>query len=609
MTKRKLTQYEIENLLNESDSEFDSDDSLADCDWLPENAPGDESSSDDESSESDDRILFTALQPQVLDEEEDEADEAVQGSGDDCWGDFAGRQQSFPFCGQKGVQRNVSRESSPMDIYQLLINDEVINHIVLETNRYANQTITSKPPTKNSRLYKWTDTNPEEVKKFLGLVQWMGLVRLGTLESYWAKHGIYKQCIPRLIMPRNRFQALLSMIHFSNNEEIQQGDRLAKIQPLVELLQKNFQHFFTPDEDIVIDETLIPWRGRLIFRQYIPNKAHRYGVKLFKLCSVDGYTWAMKIYSGKSRTGERELGLAKNVCLELLQGLLNQGRTLYVDNFYSSYELALCLLEKQTHVVGTLRAKKKGISKEVLDAKLKRGEAISREDENGVVVLKWRDTRDVRMLTTKHAPTMVPINLPQSQTSPGPQANPMTNQPSTSATPDQPQSSNRRRRSQKTTEKPLPIIAYNKAKAGIDLSDQMASYVTTMRKGVKWYRKLGIELILGVAVVNAWVMYKRLTLNKIQIRSFREVLAAKLLQIDIASQTQRRSSDNTHLLLKRVDESGKKIRRHCNVCYAKYSKEGGRKEARRLAKMVHTYCDKCPDQPQMCQDCFNSHQK
>ena len=258
MTKRKLTQYEIENLLNESDSEFDSDDSLADCDWLPGNAPGDESSSDDESSESDDRILSTALQPQVLDEEEDEADEAVQGSGDDCWGDFAGRQQFFPFCGQKGVQRNVSRESSPMDIYQLLINDEVINHIVLETNRYANQTITSKSPTKNSRLYKWTDTNPEEVKKFLGLVQWMGLVRLGTLESYWAKHGIYKQCIPRLIMPRNRFQALLSMIHFSNNEEIQQGDRLAKIQPLVELLQKNFSIFLHQTRILSLMRLLFP---------------------------------------------------------------------------------------------------------------------------------------------------------------------------------------------------------------------------------------------------------------------------------------------------------------------------------------------------------------
>ena len=39
-----------------------------------------------------------------------------------------------------------------MDIYQLLVNDEIINHIVLETNRYAKQVTTSNTPTKNSTL-------------------------------------------------------------------------------------------------------------------------------------------------------------------------------------------------------------------------------------------------------------------------------------------------------------------------------------------------------------------------------------------------------------------------------------------------------------------------
>ena len=67
----------------------------------------------------------------------------------------------------------------------------------------------------------------------------------------------------------------------------------------------------------------------------------------------------------------------------------------------------------------------------------------------------------------------------------------------------------------KATEKPLSFMVYNKAKAVIDFFDQMASYITTMRKGVKWYSKLGIELILGVAVVNACVMYKHVTRKKI----------------------------------------------------------------------------------------------
>ena len=60
----------------------------------------------------------------------------------------------FPFLAKEGMQENLSSKSSPAEIYQLLVNDEILNRIVLETGRYAKQVITSNPPTKNSRLYK-----------------------------------------------------------------------------------------------------------------------------------------------------------------------------------------------------------------------------------------------------------------------------------------------------------------------------------------------------------------------------------------------------------------------------------------------------------------------
>lgn len=188
--------------------------------------------------------------------------------------------------------------------------------------------------------------------------------------------------------------------------------------------------------DIVIDETLVPWRGRLVFRQYIPNKAHKYGIKLFKLCSSEGYTYDLSIYSGKSLDGIREVGLAQKVCERLTSGLRNQGRTLYVDNFYTSYGLALFFLKEKTHVVGTLRANKKNMPKDVMDAKLKRGEVIAKEDSNGIVVLKWKDTRDVRLLSTKHSPELVDVDDEADE--PGP--------------------SNRSKR-RKRTNKPLAIVA------------------------------------------------------------------------------------------------------------------------------------------------------
>ena len=78
---------------------------------------------------------------------------------------------------------------------------------------------------------------------------------------------------------------------------------------------------FVPGENYVINETVVPWRGSLVFSQ--PNKAHKYGIKLFKLCTSEGYTWARKVHSGKSEIYDKNNGLAAKVCKDLSQGLLN----------------------------------------------------------------------------------------------------------------------------------------------------------------------------------------------------------------------------------------------------------------------------------------------
>ena len=162
-------------------------------------------------------------------------------------------------------------------------------------------------------------------------------------------------------MSRNRFQLLLFCLHFSNNEESLPSNRLAKIATVLDLMNENFQSLYKPGEEVVINETLIPWRGRLVFRQYIPNKAHKYGIKLFKLYSIEGYTYNLSVYTGQSQDGTRQVVLAKKVCTNLMSSLLNEGRTLYVNNFYTSCKLATSFLRQKTHVVGTVRPRKKNM--------------------------------------------------------------------------------------------------------------------------------------------------------------------------------------------------------------------------------------------------------
>lgn len=130
---------------------------------------------------------------------------------------------------------------------------------------------------------------------------------------------------------------------------------------------KNYQNVYTPGEKVCIDESLVAWRGRLIFRQYIPNKRAKYGIKVFKLCTEKGYTWNLIVYCGKSKEPNTEV--SEKVVLSLAEGLFNEGRTMYADNYYTSVTLALRMRKRKTHLVGTLRSNRKYLPKGVTNTK------------------------------------------------------------------------------------------------------------------------------------------------------------------------------------------------------------------------------------------------
>lgn len=113
-----------------------------------------------------------------------------------------------------------------------------------------------------------TDIN--EVRHFLGILIYMGYNVLPNISDYWKSTRIKTSQMGK-IMSLNRFQLLLSMLHFSNNEDAPIGDRLFKVQNLIDLLTENFQMCVFPAKDC-IDETMIPLVGRLVFRQYNKQK-------------------------------------------------------------------------------------------------------------------------------------------------------------------------------------------------------------------------------------------------------------------------------------------------------------------------------------------------
>ena len=233
------------------------------------------------------------------------------------WTDVSGTTlRSFPFTGKPAI--NFTGEPTPIGCYKAIVDQEVVDLIVTETNRFSEQKL---------GRHKWKATTGDEIMKFLGLVCYVGLVKYPKISDYWTKKKIYKNAVVPKIMARNRFQQLLRFIHFADNEIADHQDRLYKLRPLVERLCKNFSGLQIPDEMLAIDKTMIKFRGRLLFRQYIPGKSSKYGIKLFKICDPDGYTYKVMVYTGKEKgASENDVRASDRAVLSLVDEYLDEGR-------------------------------------------------------------------------------------------------------------------------------------------------------------------------------------------------------------------------------------------------------------------------------------------
>lgn len=208
-------------------------------------------------------------------------------------------------------------------IFCEIIDNEVIQLMVTETNRYALQ-ISNNLLSPISRLKRWKPGTAEDIQKFLGVYLLTGILNFPTIETYWKKDKLYHHpLLHEIKMSYNRFALILKCWHFTNNaEERESQDRLYKILPVVDKIIHNCRK--VPGELIAVDESMVGFRGRLGFRQYNPQKSNKYGIKIYKLCTESGYTWSYRIYSGQDHQIQ---GLDKpgSVVITLSDGLLNEG--------------------------------------------------------------------------------------------------------------------------------------------------------------------------------------------------------------------------------------------------------------------------------------------
>ncbi|XP_026746249.1 piggyBac transposable element-derived protein 4-like [Trichoplusia ni] len=456
--------------------------------------------------------------------------------------------------------------ANPIDYFIFFFTEDFLTMICTETNAQAqrlisrhNQEVSSRRSRDFARISGWKQVTVCELKIFLGLLFHMGTIPLSRLQDYWKKDRLFSIPIFGKQMSRNRFLLILRCLHFTSEEESE--DPMFKVRSVIDYFNNKMTECYYPAAQLSLDESMVLWRGRLSFRQFIKNKRHKYGIKLYMLTEPDGLVLKFRVYAGGKDTDVSGKGHAEKVVMELLQGKLNNGHELYMDNFYNSFGLAKKLLDHNTYCTGTLRKDLKENPQEIRKKNIKKGENISMFRE-GVHVGVWKDKRVVTYITTQYKDRMVPVQNKRGQ----------------------------------VTQKPEAISKYNDYMSGVDMQDQLLAYYPCERKTLRWYLKLAIHTF-QLLFLNSMKMYNKYSgQRKMSLYDYRMNVINALLPENVPGN--RPSNTQTHKIKKATEttSNGRLKRKTCRQC----TKNKKRTDS-------PWYCDTCPDKPGLCVECFENY--
>lgn len=397
----------------------------------------------------------------------------------------------FIFTGSTALPNEIVSLDSPLQYFNFFFTDNLIEKICHETHKYSVQLDPNKP-------FFITKT---ELRKFLGICILMSLVHVPNSRNYWNEILGNRTIIDT--MPVKHFEMIRKYLHFNDNElavpkDDIRHDRLHKIRPILDSFNERCAQV-PLEESLSVDEQMCATKVKHFLKQYMPNKPHKWGYKLFILAGVSGFSYHAEIYSGlendhllRGQLGEKDLGPSANIVMRLARNIPeNCHYKLYFDNYYTTLPLLVELEKKGIHCLGTFRRNRfpgvKLLSEKEANKKPRGYSEECNATVEGVNIsaIGWKDNRIVSLASTFVGKT--------------------------------PETSVKRfdRKEHKNIQVDCPdiVTVYNRHMGGVDLLDSLIGRYRNKMKSKKWYFRLFYHL-LDLTIVNSWLLYRRANQQK-----------------------------------------------------------------------------------------------
>ena len=443
-----------------------------------------------------------------------------------------------------GVKSCAKEAKAIIQCWNLFVSEDILNIIVENTNKYI-----AKVESKYSRERAARPTDVIEIRALLGLLYLAGCLKSNRLSTkdMWARNGTGIE-IFWLTMSEQRFLFLLRCIRFDDldtRDARKATDKLAPIRDVFTIFVNNCKRAYTMGKYGTIDEKLEAFRGRCAFKQYMPKKPNKYGLKIFALVDAKTrYTLNLEPYVGKQPEGPfRVENDASSIVLRLIEPISGTSRNITCDNWFTSFPLLNKLLQDhRTTCVGTVKKNKTALPLEFKNTKDRPeySSVFGYQKNTTIVSYVPKKRKNVILASTMHHDDTINLSTGDKK-------------------------------------KPEIITFYNSTKGGVDTVDELCATYNVARNTRRWPMVIFYAL-LNIAGINSQIVYLSNNSNKEVIRRvYLKKLSAELaedhqkrrsMQLNIAPSIRQRRQEvaGTSVEHPRGDPVLPTIRKRCYFC-------------------------------------------
>ncbi|KAH9111024.1 hypothetical protein AeMF1_014350, partial [Aphanomyces euteiches] len=273
-----------------------------------------------------------------------------------------------------GPTRDVaSIYKSPIKLFHYFLPKPFWLHVMLETNKYKDQMMKKMLKSCIQNNYEWHQIARDIVQKAWRTLQSSLLIanmlcHRKKLRDNWSTTSVGAIGVGTFgqFMKRDRFELISRNLHFTDNMDPRaKSDKAWKVRSIIEVLQTTFKRGYVMGYNIAFDEGMIPSRSRLNkLRQYMKDKPHKWGTKLFLLCcSQTGYCGRLEVYCGKKQHSITDEAIdatsgpqavVRNLARYFGSSIQVHRRMVAMDRFYTSVALSQKLNGMGFDSVGTI---------------------------------------------------------------------------------------------------------------------------------------------------------------------------------------------------------------------------------------------------------------